>query len=167
MFSTNESDTVLRSPDLRLNKPSLAGTSLRGRVAPTACVLLQRLTAKPLEDREGPLHGKVARGCVERLRAAWHHEAVLDTRENVNLDVLHLLRHGTIGIQHRRWRAVILVAPDDADRRRDTVELTDIVEHLRAVAGDAGVVPEPLRPENGERPAIAEAHRRRAAVALR
>src|SRR5258706_8536621 len=48
-----------------------------------------------------------------------------------------------------------------------SLELLDVIEHLRAVAGDAGVVPQALRSEDGVRPAVAEADHGGAAVRLR
>src|SRR5258706_8334865 len=42
-----------------------------------------------------------------------------------------------------------------------SLELSDVVEHLRAVAGDARVVAQALRPEDGIGAAVAEADHRR------
>ncbi len=126
-----------------------------------------RWRAESTEDREGSLHGKVTRGDIESLDVAWHHESVLNAREDMYLDVRHAHWHGTICVQHVLRCAVILVAPDDADRLGYAVKLTDVVEHLRPVAGYARVVAKPPQPENGKGTAIAEAHYCRVAIALR
>ncbi len=90
-----------------------------------------------------------------------------DARKDVHLDVRLAGGDGPVGVEHRRRRGVVLVAPDDADRRGDAVELLDEVEHLGAVARNARVVAKPLRPEDGVGPAEAEAHRGGAAVVPR
>jgi len=50
-----------------------------------------------------------------------------------------------MGREHLRGCRVILVAPDDANRRGYAVELLDEVQHARAVAGDTGVIAQPDR----------------------
>ena len=70
----------------------------------------------------------------------------------------------------RRARAAVRRDPDrphDADRRSDAVELADVIEQLRAVARQAGIVAQPLRPEDRVGAAVAGSHRRGAAVELR
>jgi len=86
---------------------------------------------------------------------------------DVHLDVRHARRHAPVGGEHLGGRRVVLVAPDDAHGRRDPVELLDEIEHARAVAGDAGIVAEPLGSEDRVGAAVAEAHRRGAPIELR
>src|SRR5262245_28940377 len=62
---------------------------------------------------------------------------------------------------------MVLIAPDDADGRLHAFEFADIVQHLGAVAGDAGRKAQPLRPKDRKRPAIAETHTGCAAIELR
>src|SRR5205085_8719230 len=68
---------------------------------------------------------------------------------------------------HVLRRLVVLVAPNDADRRGDAVKLADVILQSRAVAGNTGGKPEPLGAENGVGTAVAETHHCRAAVELR
>src|SRR4051812_12408866 len=62
---------------------------------------------------------------------------------------------------------MVLVAPNEAHGLAEVFELLDEIEHLRAVARDAGVIAEALGPEDRERPAIAEADDRGLAVEKR
>ena len=89
---------------------------------------------------------------MKYLRVPPHHVAVQHAREDVHLDVRHARGHAAIGVEHLSGRGVVLVAPDDTDRRRDAVELLDEVQQPRAVAGDAGVVAEALGAEDRVRP---------------
>ena len=61
--------------------------------------------------------------------------------------------------------------PDDAAETiltvGDAIKFLDVVQHLASVAGDARGVAEALRPEDRVRAAVAEAHRRGAAVEFR
>src|SRR5262249_9940561 len=104
---------------------------------------------------------------MERLRVVRHHVAVEHARENVHLHVFHPRGHAPIRVLHR-WRSgVVLVAPDDADGLRHALELLQIVQHLRAVTGNAGIVSQTLGAEYRVGAAIAEAHRCGASVELR
>src|SRR6187397_612488 len=102
--------------------------------------------AKPIEDRQRALHREVAGLLVVRLRRTRHHEAVQDAWEYMHFDVFHARRYGPIGVQHRRRRAMILVAPDDADRFGDAFKLMNVVAHLRGMTADSCRIAEPLRP---------------------
>ncbi len=53
--------------------------------------------------------------------------------KNVQLDIAHARRHGAKCIEHLRRRLVVVIAPDDADRRGDALELADVILHARAM----------------------------------
>src|SRR6266705_1854818 len=114
--------------------------------------------AKSFEDRERARHGEVASLAIEGLRVVRHHVAVQHAREYMQFQVLHARGRAAIGGEHLGGRLVVRVAPDDADGPRQALELPDVVEHLRAVAGDARVVAQALRPEDRVGPAVAQAH---------
>ena len=59
---------------------------------------------------------------------------------------------------------MVLVAPDEQTGFATPSSSSQEVEHLRAMAGDAGVVAQALGPEDGVRAAVAKAHHRGAAV---
>ena len=104
---------------------------------------------------------------VEGRSTVRQHVAVVDRRgrrADRRSSAVH--RRRAIGVAHLGRRGKVLVAPHDADRRGEPVELPDKVEKLGAVARDAGVKAEPLRAENGVWPAVAKAHRGGAAVVL-
>jgi hypothetical protein len=59
---------------------------------------------------------------------------VLDAGKNVQFDIAHARRHGTKCIEHLRRRLVVVIAPDEADRRGDAVEIADVILQPRAMA---------------------------------
>src|SRR6266446_4233978 len=123
--------------------------------------------AKSFEDRERARHGEVASLAIEGLRVVRHHVAVQHAREYMQFQVLHARGRAAIGIEYFDRRLMVRVAPDDADGPLEILELPDVVEHRRAVAGDARVVAQALRPEDRVGPAVAQAHHRGAPVPQR
>src|SRR5580704_14245614 len=146
----------------------LNSCNVGGGNAPSGRLTHSRLSVtQPLEDRSRTRHREIPRLLVVRRAGIVHHEGVLNARKNMNLDVLHACRHGAEKIQYRRWRNVIAVAPDDADRLANAVELLNVILQLRAVAGYPRGIAEPLWAKNGIGAAVAKTHRRGFAVELR
>src|SRR6185312_934678 len=69
-----------------------------------------------------------------------------------------------IGFDHVGGREVVAIAPNDAYRLTNAVQLVDEVEHLRSVAGNARSVAEPLRPQDRIGTTVAKTHCGGAAV---
>jgi hypothetical protein len=100
-----------------------------------AQVFLLVVRPQTFEHRERARHRKLAGLPVECLGNARHHIAVLYARKDVQLQVLLLACQSAIRIQHVLRRSVVPIAPKDADRLTEVLELVDIVEHLGPVAG--------------------------------
>src|SRR5262245_27175163 len=84
----------------------------------------------------------------------------------MQLHIILFFGQGAIRGQDVFRSSVIPIAPQDTNRRQEVLELVQVIEHLRAVAGNAGSVAEAFRPEDRVGTAIAEAHCDRAAVEL-
>src|SRR5215472_7622440 len=90
--------------------------------------------AQVVEDGERTPDGKLPRFRAEGGAGIRHHVGVLDAGENMDFDVLQAGRHCAKRLDHFRRRLVVLIAPDDANRRGDTFELADVILQARAVA---------------------------------
>ena len=106
------------------------GSRLRGN--DESGELLQ--VAQSLKDRQRTVHRELARRRTECLRVARHHVAVEYARENMHFDILDARRYRAVGCLHRWRRGRVLIAPDDAHRLRHTVEFSNVIQQIGAVA---------------------------------
>ena len=100
-----------------------------------AQVFLHIRRPKTFEYCQRARHRKLAGLPVECLGNARHHIGVLHAGKDVQLHILLSACQSTIGIQYFIRRSVVPIAPKDADRLTEVLELVNIVEHLGPVAG--------------------------------